>query len=82
MKENEAALMEHHQQVAMVPNTSEEQRRVLDQFPFSGEEQPSSVLQLAALPSVFNPYIPSPSCSAQPSGFQSPAPQLWWFNTP
>ncbi|GLT69207.1 hypothetical protein SLA2020_413760 [Shorea laevis] len=41
MKENEAALMEHHQQVAMVPNTSEEQRSVLDQFPFSGKSNPA-----------------------------------------
>jgi hypothetical protein len=47
--------MEHHQ-MGMVPNT-EEHRHVLEQFPFSGEEQPGGVLQLAAsLPSVSNPY--------------------------
>ncbi|XP_059440448.1 MADS-box protein defh21-like [Corylus avellana] len=55
IKEKQAALMEHHR-MGMVPNT-EEHRHVLEQFPFSGEEQPSGVLQLATrLPSVFNPY--------------------------
>ncbi|ONI11563.1 hypothetical protein PRUPE_4G113500 [Prunus persica] len=42
---------------------SEEHRHVLDQFPFGGEEQPSSVLKLATLPQPqpqFNPYSLQP----------------------
>ncbi|GMY35009.1 MADS-box protein defh21 [Fagus crenata] len=62
IKENQAAL-EHHEQVATLPKT-EEHRHALEQFPFSGEEQPSSVLQLATLPSIFNPYRLQP---AQPN---------------
>ncbi|KAL5577450.1 hypothetical protein UlMin_019149 [Ulmus minor] len=64
IKENEAALAmgqyHHQQQMAILSkaNQEEDQRNhVLDQFPFGGEEQPSSVLQLATqLPSSYNPF--------------------------
>ncbi|KAH0985111.1 hypothetical protein GBA52_012288 [Prunus armeniaca] len=39
---------------------SEEHRHVLDQFPFGGEEQPSSVLKLAMPQTQFNPYSLQP----------------------
>ncbi|KAB2601687.1 MADS-box protein FBP24-like [Pyrus ussuriensis x Pyrus communis] len=56
---------EAHEQLEnleMIPK-SEEHRHVLDQFPFAGEEQPSSVLQLATLQPLpqFNPYPHEPA---------------------
>lgn len=60
--------LEHHQnEFAVVSMPKPDQgRNVLDQFPFFGEEQPSSVLRLAAqFPSkTFRPYQLQP---AQPN---------------
>lgn len=66
LKENQVALdhqaaLDQHQQMTMVPKTSEDRRRVLESFPFSGEEQPSSVLPQATLPPLFNPYRLQPT---------------------
>ncbi|XP_030514224.1 MADS-box protein FBP24-like [Rhodamnia argentea] len=55
--------MEHQQEGGGVPKP-EEAQHVLEQFPFYGEEQPSSVLQLATLPPQFQPYRLQP---AQPN---------------
>ncbi|XP_030467505.2 MADS-box protein FBP24-like isoform X1 [Syzygium oleosum] len=52
--------MEHQQVGGAVPKP-EEAQHVLEQFPFYGEEQPSSVLQLAILPSQFQPYRLQPT---------------------
>lgn len=63
LKENQVALehqaaLDQHQQMAMVAKT-EDRRRVLESFPFSGEEQPSSVLP--QVPPLFNPYRLQPT---------------------
>ena len=59
--DHQAALDQHHQ-MTMVHKT-EDCRRVLESFPFSGEEQPvpSSVLPQATLPPLFNPYRLQPT---------------------
>ncbi|KAA8538403.1 hypothetical protein F0562_028051 [Nyssa sinensis] len=56
--QKQQAEMEHHQQQAMteLKLVGQQQQQVLDQFPFYGEEQPSSVLQLANLPLNLYPY--------------------------
>ncbi|XP_031400121.1 MADS-box protein FBP24 isoform X1 [Punica granatum] len=65
IKNQHQVVLEHHQneQLALVSDPKpEESRNVLDQFPFFGEEQPSSVLRLAAqLPPTFRPYHLQPT---------------------
>ncbi|XP_010058032.2 MADS-box protein FBP24-like [Eucalyptus grandis] len=48
-----------HQQAGV--SKPEEAQHVLEQFPFYGEEQPSSILQLATLPTPFQPYRLQPT---------------------
>ncbi|XP_050259716.1 MADS-box protein defh21 [Quercus robur] len=65
LKENQVALdhqaeLDQHQQMTVVHKT-EDRRHVLESFPFSGEEQPSSVLTQATLPPLFNPYRLQPT---------------------
>ena len=65
LKENQVALdhqaaLDQHHQMTMVHKT-EDRQRVLESFPFSGEEQPSSVLSHATLPPLFNPYRLQPT---------------------
>ena len=62
-EKQQAAAMEqqqHQQQLGIEVKPVEEQQ-VMEQFPFSGEEQPSSVLQLATLPPHFYPYRLQPT---------------------
>ncbi|KAL4614479.1 hypothetical protein ACB092_07G057000 [Castanea dentata] len=63
LRENQVALehqaaLDQHQQMAMVAKT-EDRRRVLESFPFSGEEQPS--YGLPQVPPIFNPYRLQPT---------------------
>ena len=48
--------LEHSHQQAMTELKLVGQHAILDQFPFSGEEQPSEVLQLANLPLNIHQY--------------------------
>ncbi|RVX07162.1 MADS-box protein FBP24 [Vitis vinifera] len=51
-EKQQATTMEQQQQLGIEP------KLVIEQFPFSGKEQPSSVLLLATLPSHFYPHCP------------------------
>ncbi|KAM4098027.1 hypothetical protein ACJW30_07G045600 [Castanea mollissima] len=63
LRENQVALehqaaLDQHQQMAMVAKT-EDRRRILESFPFSGEDQPS--YGLPQVPPIFNPYRLQPT---------------------
>lgn len=59
-KENALAIQQRQQKLQLGINEmivpSDQEQQLMEQFPFNGEEQPSSVLQLATLPSVFYPF--------------------------
>ena len=60
-EKQQAAAMKHQQQQLGIELKPIEEQQVMEQFPFSGEEQPSSVLQLATLPPHFYPYRLQPT---------------------
>ncbi|RVW62267.1 hypothetical protein CK203_058531 [Vitis vinifera] len=62
--------MEQQQQLGIEP------KLVIEQFSFSGKEQPSSVLLLATLPSHFLPPLPLANLP-QPPGLHPPVPWIW-----
>ncbi|KAJ9707917.1 hypothetical protein PVL29_000135 [Vitis rotundifolia] len=60
-EKQQAAAMEQQQQQLGIELKPVEEQQVMEQFPFNGEEQPSSVLQLATLPPHFYPYRLQPT---------------------
>ena len=60
-EKQQATAMEQQQQQLGIELKPVEEQQVMEQFPFSGEEQPSSVLQLATLPPHLYPYRLQPT---------------------
>ena len=60
-EKQQAAAMEQQQQQLGIELKPVEEQQVMEQFPFSGEEQPNSVLQLATLSPHFYPYRLQPT---------------------
>ena len=60
-EKQQATAMEQQQQQLGIELKPVEEQQVMEQFPLNGEEQPSSVLQLATLPPHFYPYYLQPT---------------------